>query len=107
MSLPVGDIMRYLLLLAALGVAVSACQSEQPATGATAAKLGATCAGYGFKPGTDSYSACVFQLDQNRIAENYNRRMRVAAALSAAGAASQPPRPVTCTRTTWGSVTCM
>lgn len=68
-----------------------------------AQKLGETCQAYGFKPGTDQFAQCIFQLDQNRIAENRRRRIAVGEALSEAGDNMQrnaaANRPINCTST--------
>lgn len=81
-------------------IALSGCQSESPAKGDTLAKLQARCAAYGFKPGTDAYAACIYQSDQNRIAQNRDARLRFAAAMQQAGAQMQANaaanRPRTC-----------
>lgn len=91
-------------------VLIAGCQSEQPATQAQAQKLGETCQAYGFKPGTDQFALCIFQLDQQRIASNRQRRMAIGAAMGNMGASMQAAgaqqaalaaanRPVNCTST--------
>lgn len=88
-----------------LGVSLTGCATEQPATGAQLEKLAATCRGYGLQSGTEAFSNCLYQLDQQRMANAYNRRMAAAAALGNAGAqmqanAAQTYRPaVRCTST--------
>jgi hypothetical protein len=94
-------------IIIGLGLVLASCQSEQPATGKALEKIVATCAGYGFNAGTDAYAACVLQLDQNRIAQNRNTRLRIGAALSAAGNGMQANaaanRPVNCSTYRLGS----
>jgi hypothetical protein len=86
---------------------VSGCQTEQPATQVQAQKLGESCQAYGFQPGTDQFAVCVFQLDQQRIASNRQRRMAIGMALGNAGAQMQAGavanRPVNCTSTASGT----
>jgi hypothetical protein len=93
--------MRWAIILASTGFLLAGCQSEQPATGKDLAQLNASCEAYGFKKGTDAYSNCVLQLDQQRIATNRQRRMAIADAFSEAGenmsASAAANRPVNCT----------
>lgn len=102
--------MRSIVIAGLLACSLTSCVAEQPATGETLVKLGDTCKGYGFAPGTQNYAACLMQLDQNRIAENRSRRLRVASAMSNMGNQMQANaranqlsaainRPVTCTST--------
>ena len=100
---------RVVTTLAGIGLVVLAgCQSEQPATQEQAQKLGESCQAYGFKPGTEQFALCIFQLDQQRIASNRQRRMAIGAALAQTGANMQANartqmmvnamnRPVNCT----------
>lgn len=81
--------MRRLLLVGLSALMLTGCITEQPATGAAAAKLAETCKSYGFKPGTDQFAVCVFQLDQNRMASNRQRRMAIGAAMAGTGAQMQ------------------
>jgi len=102
---------RLIVPMISLLVLVAGCQTEAPATGETAKKLAASCTGYGFKPGTQEHAMCVYQLDQQRIAGNRNRRMAVGMAMAGMGAGMQrnaammsANRPVNCTSTpnsTW------
>lgn len=79
---------------------MAGCVTEQPANQQLVQKLGEQCQSYGFKPGSDAFAACIFQLDQNRIAKNRQTRMAVAEALSEAGEDMQrnaaSNRPVSC-----------
>lgn len=90
-------------LIIAMSVFLAGCVSEQPASQEQVQKLGETCQTYGFKPGTDQFNACIFQLDRDRIAENRRKRLAVANALSQSGAALQrnavSSGPVRCTST--------
>lgn len=100
--------MRASLIGVVFGLAaLTACVSEQPATQAQAQKLGETCQAYGFRPGTDTFAACIFQLDQQRIGSNRQRRMTAGMAMANAGSqmqanAARAPMirtPMTCTST--------
>lgn len=71
----------YLVLSVAF---LPSCVTEQPANPQMVEKLGRQCETYGFKPGTPEYSACILQLDQNRIAQNRENRQRFGAALQEA-----------------------
>jgi hypothetical protein len=51
--------------------------------------LQASCEAYGFKAGTDAFSACILQLDQQRMANARDRRMAVAASMQQMGANMQ------------------
>lgn len=86
---------------------LTGCQSEQPANQVQAQKLGETCQAYGFKPGTDQFAVCIFQLDQQRIASNRQRRMAIGAAMGNMGAQMQAAgaanRPINCTSTLSGT----
>ena len=90
------------ILLACLGL--SACQTEQPANPAMAQKLGETCKAYGFKSGTPEFAACIFNLDQQRIANNRQRRMAVGQALSNMGQGMQARRGTNCNSVIYGNV---
>lgn len=68
-----------------LVTALTGCVTEQPATGPALAKLQETCTSYGFKAGTDTFNACVFQLDQKRMSNARDSRMAVAASLQQMG----------------------
>lgn len=85
--------MRYLIL--AVPLFLFGCNSG-PANQAQIQKMGNACQAYGFKPGTDLFAACVFRLDQSRMASNQQARMAVGQSMQAAGAAiansSPPPR---------------
>jgi len=108
--------MKKMIAAALAAFALTACVSEQPATGETAAKLADSCKNYGFRPGSDAYSACLLQLDQNRISENRRKRLAFAQALSDTGEQMQANaranqisnsmnRPINCTsRPTYGGV---
>jgi hypothetical protein len=91
-------------------LALSGCIAEQPATGDTLAKIDNQCKAYGFKPGTDQFSGCILQLDQNRIASNRQARTALGQAMSDTGAQMQQNaanqqminaanRPLNCTST--------
>lgn len=102
---------KYSLALATLlaVTVLTGCVTEQPANAVQAAKLGDTCTTtYGFSPGTDGYRQCVFQLDQQRIASNRQKRIAIGQAFSDAGdqmqanarhqqAIAAANRPVNCT----------
>lgn len=102
---------KYCFILATLlAVApLTGCVTEQPANAGQAAKLGDTCTTtYGFSPGTDGYRQCVFQLDQQRIASNRQKRIAIGQAFSDAGdqmqanarqqqAIAATNRPINCT----------
>lgn len=101
--------MNRVFFAACAALLLSACVTEQPANPQQSAQLGQTCqATYGFQAGTDAYLQCVFQLDQQRINRNRERRMAIAQAFSDAGAQMQAnarqqqaiaaaTRPVNCT----------
>jgi hypothetical protein len=74
--------------LAALTM-LSGCVAEQPAKGAALTELQASCETYGFKAGTDGFSMCILQLDQQRMANARDRRMAVADSLQQTGASMQ------------------
>lgn len=68
------------------------------------AQIGSVCQhAYGFKPGTDGYSQCVFQIDQNRIASNREQLHRISKSLSDTGdsmmQSATANRPRMCTST--------
>lgn len=98
------------VLISVTVLALTGCVAEQPANQQQVQKLGEQCMTYGFKPGTDQFNACIFQLDQNRIAENRRRRIAIGNALSETGDQMQANarnqqminavnRPVTCNST--------
>jgi transcriptional regulator with XRE-family HTH domain len=90
--------------LAAMPLLLSGCIANQPATGATLKKLQLQCEQYGYQPGSPAYSDCVFQLDQNRIADFQNRMARTGAAISQAGRNMQTAnRPLNCNSTGVGN----
>lgn len=60
--------LRRSILLALF--ALAGCQELQQARGPQLEQIGQTCRAYGFKPETDAFTQCVFQLDQTRIANN-------------------------------------
>ncbi|MES5044086.1 hypothetical protein ABVB72_02260 [Rhizobium nepotum] len=70
-------------------VALSGCVAEQPATGQDLANIHASCRNYGFKQGTEQYTACVYDMDQRRISSNRDRRLRFANSMSMMGAGIQ------------------
>jgi len=97
---------KSLIVLVSLGM-LAGCQSEKSATGKTLADLQAQCTAYGFTPGTDVYAACVYQSDQNRIAQNRAARLRFAGAMQRIGqnmqAQAAANRPRTCYTNQMGS----
>lgn len=72
-----------------LVTALTGCVTEQPATGPALTNLQETCTAYGFKAGTEAFNACVFQLDQQRMANARDKRMAVADSLGQIGAGMQ------------------
>lgn len=70
-----------IVIVAALSASLYGCATEQPANPEQFQKLGETCQKYGFKPGSDQFAACIYQLDQQRIADNRQRRMAAAMAM--------------------------
>ena len=100
--------MRKIVMLLVFGL--TACVAEQPATGEKLVSLQNQCKAYGFKAGSDNLNACVFQLDQNRIASNRQKRIAFGEALSDTGYQMQENartqqlinatnRPLNCTST--------
>lgn len=86
--------MFKILAVAAFAVAVAGCSTTTPAE--RLATNQSTCAGYGFKTGTDAYAACMMNLDLDQQQQDRDRRQRIGAALSNMGQSMQPRRPVTC-----------
>lgn len=72
-----------------MALALSACVTEQPATGPALEKLQESCAGYGFKAGTDAFNTCVMQLDQQRMSNARQNRMAAAESMQQIGANMQ------------------
>lgn len=70
-------------------LALTACVS-QPANPKQMANHSMACQAYGFKPGSDQFAACMFQMDQNRMAAEQQQiaearsRIRTAAMIIAA-----------------------
>lgn len=96
--------MRRLLSAAGAAILLTACQTEQPANQAQVQALGETCQAYGFQPGTNEFANCIFQMDQQRIDNNRQKRMAVAGALQGVGRGMQQRAqayrpPVRCTST--------
>jgi hypothetical protein len=91
--------------LAALAM-LSGCVAEQPAKGAALTELQASCEAYGFKAGTDAFSTCILQLDQQRMANARDKRMAVAASLQQMGAGMQAnaSRQSNCTYRRYGNI---
>jgi hypothetical protein len=99
--------MKYLLLFAALalGPTLAGCETMSPQEAQVSEEN--QCTGYGFHPGTDAYSQCMLQLDQNRAANDREQNAQFRAYLKAAAlgmAASQPKPPTTCTTVVNGNV---
>lgn len=103
--------MRKIMLLSV--AVLASCTTDRPADQQQVQKLGEQCMVYGFKPGTDAFNACIFQLDQSRIAENRRKRMVIAGAFSDMGDEMQANarnqqlvnamnKPVNCTSTRYG-----
>lgn len=88
--------MRRLLLAAGAAILLAGCQTEQPADQAQIQQLGETCQAYGFTPGSNEFATCIFQMDQQRMATNRQKRMAMAGALQQAGQSFQRNR-VNCT----------
>ncbi|WP_033838267.1 hypothetical protein [Mesorhizobium loti] len=63
-------------------------------------QLGTTCSAYGFKPGTDAYTSCVFRLDQDRLARNRQALADIGQNMSETGDRmmqnAQVRRPIQC-----------
>lgn len=93
--------MKKIIVIAALTVSIAACSTTTPAE--RRALNQNTCAGYGFKAGTDAYATCMMNLDLDQQQQDRERRQRVGAALSNMGQSMQPRRPITCN--TFGSRT--
>lgn len=101
------DLRKLSAIFAVAMLVMAGCQSEMPATGKTAQTLSETCTGYGFKRGTDAFAACMLQLDQQRIAENRQRRQAIGAALSDFGEDMQQSAAgssVNCTSTRYKNI---
>jgi hypothetical protein len=94
------------LLIVLCGLALSGCNSG-PATVTEIAAIQRQCDVYGFRPGTDAYSSCMLQLDQNRIASATERRRAFGRALQQTGAdmQAQQNRRISCTSSTFGTRT--
>ncbi len=65
------------------------CAAERPAVGPELASIRKTCEGYGFKVGSQQHANCVYQMDQERMASNRDRRIRFANSMSMMGAGIQ------------------
>jgi hypothetical protein len=89
--------MRLLLALAALALLTGCATFETPEQ--IAAKDDASCAGYGFKPGTDAFAQCRLQLGAEHAADSRAQRAN-AARISAALLGN---RPQTCSAMSTGS----
>lgn len=71
----------------------------------------ATCASYGFTPGTDRYSECRYTLDQRRAGETENARAAMrsyggALMLQGAQPSYRAPATTLCNRQPGGGFTC-
>lgn len=76
--------------LSLLAVAfVSSCAAERPATGPELISIRKTCETYGFKAGSSQHASCVYQMDQERMTSNRDRRLRFARSMSMMGAGIQ------------------
>ncbi len=82
--------------LASLG----GCQTVSPEV--RQANNKAACDGYGFKPNTNAYAACMMNMDQSAKEDDYRRRQILANGLREMGQSMQRNRPVTCN--TFGNV---
>jgi len=81
--------LKLLIFAGVAGIVLSGCQTERPATGKVFQKLGEQCQKYGFKPGSDQFAACIYQMDQTRISRNRASRMAFAQGLGQVGAQMQ------------------
>lgn len=91
--------MIKIAIVAALALAICGCSTTTPAE--RLASQQASCVGYGFKPNTDAYSACMMQMDLQAKSDDQRRRTAIGEALSDMGRSMQQPRRVTCN--TFGS----
>lgn len=95
--------MRLVILASLLLGLLSGCASlSGPSPEELRANDQATCAAYGFKPGTDTYAYCMMQLDQVHRQESKEARARFAAAMREMGRQLNPPT-VTCTSNAYGN----
>lgn len=88
-------------IFAIIGVAAILCGCSTTTPAERLANNQASCAAYGFKPGTDAYSTCMMQMDLTAQQDEKEQRQRIGDALSEMGDSMQRNRPVTCN--TFGS----
>ena len=86
--------MKKIVLLVGVAVLLAACQTTTPEM--LLANQNATCAGYGFKPGTDAFANCMMQMDRDEQAEYRRRQQDLSDSMYDMNRSMRMNRPVIC-----------
>jgi len=86
--------MKKIVLLVGAAVLLAGCQTTSPEV--RLANQNATCAGYGFKPGTDAFANCMMQMDRDEQADYRRRQQELSDSMYDMNRSMRMNRPVIC-----------
>ncbi|KKB77317.1 hypothetical protein VW29_18305 [Devosia limi DSM 17137] len=86
--------MKKIILLVGAAVLLAGCQTTSPEE--RLANQNATCAGYGFKPGTDGFANCMMQMDRDEQADYRRRQQELSDSMYDMNRSMRMNRPVIC-----------